>query len=170
MASKARIPAIVKNDPWLEPACQEIMDRQARYTQALDGITSQYGSLGSFADAYNFFGIHHDKQRKGWIYREWAPKAEDLYLFGDFNDWQRYTHRMTKSHEGIWEIFLPDDEYKDRLTHLSKIKVLVHSRQGWMERIPAYGSSVLSRTPAPRILPPRYGTRRGNSTGRATSR
>jgi 1,4-alpha-glucan branching enzyme len=138
MAKAAGIPAIVKNDPWLEPACQEIMDRQTRYLQALDEITRLSGSLVKFADAYSFFGIHHDKQRKGWIYREWAPKADDLYLFGDFNGWQRYTHRLTKSQEGIWEIFLPDSEYIDRLTHLSKIKVLVHSGQGWMERIPAY--------------------------------
>ena len=134
---------LVKDDPWLEGAEQELNDRFQRYRQTLSAIESDYGSLSAFADAYRYFGIHRDKIRKGWIYREWAPAAEDLYLFGDFNEWQRYAHRMTRLPGGVWEIFLDDDTYGDRFTHLSKVKVLVHSEQGWMERIPAYIQRVI---------------------------
>jgi 1,4-alpha-glucan branching enzyme len=96
-----------------------------------------------FADAHNYFGIHYDKELKGWIYREWAPKAQDLYLFGDFNSWQRYSHRMTRNQYGVWEIFLDKATYKDRFTHGSLIKVMVHSDLGFQERIPAYIQRVI---------------------------
>ena len=129
---------IVREDPWLLDAEQEVNDRYRRFKETLAAIESEHGSLSKFADAYNYFGIHYDKVRKGWVYREWAPKAEDLYLFGDFNGWQRYTHRMNRLEGGTWEIFLDEATYKDRFTHLSRIKVLVHSEAGWMERLPAW--------------------------------
>ncbi|MEI6898929.1 MAG: alpha-amylase family glycosyl hydrolase, partial [Bacteroidota bacterium] len=87
---------------------------------------------------YQYYGLNYDKKKKGWYYREWAPKAQDLYLFGDFNDWQRYSHRLTRDKNGVWEIFLDEETYKERLTHQSLIKVMVHSEMGWIERIPAY--------------------------------
>jgi 1,4-alpha-glucan branching enzyme len=129
---------MVREDPWLLDAEQELNDRYARYKNTLAAIESESGSLTRFADAYQYFGIHYDRKRKGWVYREWAPAAEDIYLFGDFNGWQRYTHRMTRLPGGIWEIFLDETIYLDRFTHLSKVKVLVHSAAGWMERIPGW--------------------------------
>jgi 1,4-alpha-glucan branching enzyme len=129
---------LVAQDPWLEPAEQEVVDRYQRYKNKLEEIKEQHGSLLKFADAYNYLGIHYDKKRKGWVYREWAPKAQDLYLFGDFNDWQRYSHRLTRGKEGVWEIFLEEENYKERFVHKSLVKVLVHSELGWIERIPAY--------------------------------
>jgi 1,4-alpha-glucan branching enzyme len=135
---KSRKIGLVANDPWLEQAEADILFRYERYESTLKDIQSGWKSLLKFADAYEYFGIHYDKIRKGWFYREWAPKAQDLYLFGDFNDWQRYSHRMTRDKYGVWEIFLAEEMYKDRFIHQSRIKVMVHSDQGWQERIPAY--------------------------------
>ena len=129
---------LVKKDPWLEPAEAEILRRYERYKSTLNDIQSNWISLLKFADAYQYFGIHYNKKKKGWVYREWAPKAQDLYLFGDFNDWQRYSHRMTRDKFGVWEIFLSEETYKERFTHRSRIKVMVHSDMGWHERIPVY--------------------------------
>lgn len=135
---KARKIGLVAKDPWLEPAEAEIQDRYDRYQRTLDELKGTWGSLLKFADAHNYFGIHYDKARKGWVYREWAPKAQDLYFFGDFNDWQRYSHRMSRNQYGVWEIFLDRETYKDRFTHESRVKVMVHSDLGFQERIPAY--------------------------------
>lgn len=129
---------MVAKDPWLEPAEEEIRSRYDRYQRTMDEIKISFGSLLKFADAHNYFGIHFDKSRNGWVYREWAPKAQDLYFFGDFNNWQRYSHRMTRNQFGVWEIFLDKEMYKDHFTHESKIKVMVHSDLGFQERIPAY--------------------------------
>ncbi len=135
---KPRRIGLVAKDPWLEPAEAEINDRYDRYRKTFTELTETWGSLKKFADAHNYFGIHYDKVRKGWVYREWAPKAQDLYLFGDFNDWQRYSNRLTRNQYGIWEIFLDREAYKDRFTHKSRVKVMVHSDLGFQERIPAY--------------------------------
>ena len=134
---------LVKNDPWFEPVTLEVYERFQRYQSILQGIKSDWKSLSKFADAYLWFGLHHDRKQKGWVYREWAPHAQDLYLFGDFNNWQRYSHRLNRDKNGIWEIFLPDDEYRERFIHQGKIKVMVHSELGWNERLPAYITRVI---------------------------
>ena len=120
LMKKDRHIALVANDPWLLPVEKEIEDRLARFNGTLMEIEKSWGTLGNFADAYNYYGIHYDRKRKGWIYREWAPKARDLYLFGDFNDWQRYTNHMTKNEFGVWELFLMRRYIKkDLLTRVS---------------------------------------------------
>jgi 1,4-alpha-glucan branching enzyme len=144
--NKVKKLALVRNDPWLEPAADEINARYFRYQSTLKEIESSWKSLTEFANAYQFYGFHYDKQLKGWFYREWAPKAQDVYLFGDFNNWQRYSNRLTPNRFGQWEIFLPDEVYKDRFVHKSKVKILVHSDAGWQEKIPAYIHRVVQDT------------------------
>jgi 1,4-alpha-glucan branching enzyme len=135
--------ALVASDPWLEPAEHEIKNRLGRFQERLNQINDQYGSLLKFADAYNYFGIHYDKKAKGWYYREWAPAAFDLFLTGDFNDWNRTSHPLKKLENGVWEIFLDEKTYKNRFVHNSKIKVLVHAANGWKERVPVWINRVV---------------------------
>nr|NQU90182.1 alpha amylase C-terminal domain-containing protein [Bacteroidota bacterium] len=135
--------SLVASDPWLEPVEQEIENRLQRYQDRLNQIKKDYGSLSKFADAYNYFGIHYDKLAGGWFYREWAPAAFELFLFGDFNDWNRTSHPLTKMENGVWEIFLDKEIYKDKFVHNSKIKLLVHAANGWKERIPVWLNRVV---------------------------
>ena len=129
---------LVENDSWLEPVAQEVETRYQRYESKLKYIESQYGSLKSFASAHEFFGFTYDEFRKGWWYREWAPAAHYLSLFGDFNGWDRYANPLEREEDGVWSVFLPDSQYKNRLTHGSLLKVLVQSSIGEQERIPVY--------------------------------
>ena len=130
--------AIIENDPWLESVEDELNARKERYHARLKEIEKLAGSLLKFADAYTYFGINYDNKAKGWYYREWAPRARDLWFFGDFNNWDRHSHRMNKLPNGVWELFLPENQYKDRFKHEGKVKVLVHGENGWYERIPVY--------------------------------
>ena len=66
-----------------------------------------------------------------------------MSLYGDFNGWNRYANPLENVGNGIWEIFLPDSEYKDKLVHGSLLKVLVQSSIGEQERIPVYITRVL---------------------------
>src|SRR5690606_13710261 len=95
-------------------------------------------SLLEFARIHECYGIHFDKDRNGWVYREWAPAAHQLYFFGEFNDWNRSSHPMDRRDNGVWEIFLPLDQYNDRFTHGSKVKVRVRTTKGELDRISAY--------------------------------
>lgn len=140
--SKKRL-AIIENDPWLEPVEQEIEGRLQRYRDRLKQIETNYGSLTKFADGYKYFGIHYDKLAGGWYYREWAPAAFELFLFGDFNDWNRVSHPLAKNENDIWEIFLDEKTYKDKFVHNSKLKVLIHAANGWKERLPAWITRVV---------------------------
>ena len=129
---------IVDNDNWLSPVADEVQKRYDRYCNRLKIIENQFGSLNNFASAHQFFGFHYDRIHRGWWYREYAPAAHYLSLFGDFNGWDKYSHPLENVGNGIWEIFLPDTEYKDKLVHGSLLKVLVQSSIGEQERIPIY--------------------------------
>ena len=134
---------IVDRDSWLNPVADEVQKRFERYQNRLKSIEKQYGSLGTFASAHQFFGLHYDRIRRGWWYREWAPAAHYISIFGDFNGWQRYANPLENTGNGIWEIFLPDDEYKNKLVHGSLLKVIVQSSIGEQERLPIYINRVV---------------------------
>lgn len=134
---------IVEKDNWLNPVADEVQKRYERFCNRLKTIESQFGSLGAFASAHQFYGFHYDRRRRGWWYREWAPGAHYMSVFGDFNGWDRYANPMENNGYGIWEVFFPDAEYKDKLVHGSLLKVLVQSSIGEQERIPIYINRVL---------------------------
>ena len=129
---------LVANDPWLNPVADAVTARHTRFEDRMNAIQGGFGSLKSFASAYQFLGFNYDSRRRGWWYREWAPAAHFLALMGDFNGWDRYSCPLENIGNGIWEIFLPDSEYATRLVHGSKLKVVVQSQIGEHERIPVY--------------------------------
>jgi 1,4-alpha-glucan branching enzyme len=135
---KNKIPGIVKTDPWLTPVIQDVNERMQRFNARLEQIEADYGSLSAFADEYKYLGINYNTKDKGWYYREWAPDAHQLYLSGDFNDWNPRSHPLSRVENGIWEIFLDHKTYKDTFIHGSKVKVWVEGNNGFLPRIPAY--------------------------------
>ncbi len=135
---KYRKLAIVNKDPWLEPVQQDIFDRYMRYKNRLSEIEMNYGSLSKFADGYKYFGVNYNSKLKGWYYREWAPKAHQLFLTGDFNNWNKDSHPLKRNDYGVWELFLDEASYKESFVHGSLFKVIVHSDKGEHYRIPAY--------------------------------
>lgn len=129
---------IIQDDPWLKPYEKEIRERFDRFQNIKTWIESEYGSLKNYASFHHYLGFHYDNIKKGWYYREWAPEAVQLFLLGDFNHWNEESHPLLRKHEGIWEIFLPDDHNGPILRHRQKIKVAVQTRQIKRLRIPAY--------------------------------
>ena len=134
---------LVEKDPWLEPVSQAVTDRFNRYAGRLEHIEKTYGSLRNFASGHQLFGFNYDPVRKGWWYREWAPAARQLFLTGDFNKWSKYENPLINNGHGIWEIFLKDDEYAQKLVHGSLLKTIVQSQIGEHERIPVYMKRVV---------------------------
>jgi len=134
---------IVEQDEWLRPVEGEIEYRHKLYADKLADIVRSSGSLVDYANGYRYFGWQRDDDMRGWWFREWLPAAQDVYLFGDFNSWQRTELRLHKDGRGVWSIFLPDGMYADRLTHGSLYKIHVHGDNGWHDRIPAYATRVV---------------------------
>ena len=134
---------MVAQDEWLKPVEQEIELRHSLYRQKLSDMESSCGSITDYANGYRYFGWQYDEYMSGWWFREWLPEAYDVYIFGDFNGWQRTQLRLSKDAQGVWSIFLPDAMYGYRLTHGSLYKLHVHGANGWLDRIPAYATRVV---------------------------
>ncbi len=128
----------VERDPWLEPCREPLMARYRYYRALLSEIEENSGSIVDYANGYLYFGFQYDPLLRGRWFREWLPEAEDVYLFGDFNGWRRTELPLRKGADGVWSIFLPDETFGDRLVHGSRVKMLVHGANGWLERIPSY--------------------------------
>ena len=131
-------PVLVQNDPWLEPYTYEIADRIQRFENRKAEIEKDFGSLADFAGGYKYFGLNYEQKSKGWYYREWAPNADAISLIGDFNNWDRDTHKLTKNEFGIWEIFLSDKDIKSGFKDGSLFKIYVESNGQGQDRLPAY--------------------------------
>ena len=99
---------ILELNPQLAPFAGDIDLRMGLYRGAKDRLLAPGQTLSDFANAYNYFGIHHVDG--GWVYREWAPAAYQLYLTGDFNNWSKSSHPLKPVGNGNWEIFLPGDD------------------------------------------------------------
>ena len=130
---------IIKHDLWLEPF-EEAINGRYRYVLGKKSELTNGGkqSLSDFATGYLYFGLH--KTGKGWVFREWAPNATQIYLIGTFSNWKEdQAYAMTRLENGNWEIELPADV----LHHGDLYKLIVHWNGGCGERIPAWASRVV---------------------------
>ena len=64
---------IVELNPQLINFKHDIDLRMSLYEQTKARLLSKGETLNDFANAYDYFGIHHFEN--GWVYREWAPNA-----------------------------------------------------------------------------------------------
>lgn len=135
----ARTLAIIKNDPWLKPYAEAINGRHKDAIDKEKELTATDGSLKAFANAHNYFGLHHTSDG-GWVFREWAPNATAITLIGDFSNWKEYAKYSLKPKEnGIWEIKLKANDIHEGDFY----KMLVSWEGGCGERIPAYANRVV---------------------------
>lgn len=131
---------LVKNDGYLEPYEEAIRGRHEHYLWKLNQLT-QSGkiALTDFANGYAYYGLHPTPN--GWVFREWAPNAERIFLVGDFNEWTETESYQVKriSETGDWELMLPHAALK----HGDLYKMHVYWNGGMGERIPAWCQRVV---------------------------
>ncbi len=125
-------------DPWLEPYVSII---ESRYRKCIFREAELAGerALRDFADGYHYYGLH--RKEGVWVFREWAPNAEEIYLTGTFSRWKELPeYRLRRiNDEGDWEIVLPGD----LLSHRTLYKLSVRWKGGSGERIPSYATRVV---------------------------
>ena len=126
---------LIEEDSWLEPYEGDLHRREELYNNTLAQINEQFSSLMEISRGYKYFGFN--EHEAVICYREWAPEANNLFLIGDFNEWDRYSHALTKYNNGVWEITLSEAD-SARLRENSRVKVHVSSDRDDIDRIPAY--------------------------------
>ena len=124
---------ILSIDPWLKPYYKDIALRMDLCTRARQKLLGDKADLASFANGYIYYGFH--RTETGWVFREWLPGADEVYLIGDFNDWNRTSHPLKRVENGDWEIEL---EGEDALQHGQRVKLQVTHAGETFDRIPAY--------------------------------
>ena len=129
---------ILELNPQLQAFSSDIDLRMSLYHDTKKRLLPNGGTLNEFANAHEYFGIHHVEG--GWVYRDWAPEAYQLYLEGEFNNWNQTSHPLTKLENGVWEIKL---EGEDALWEGCKVKTVVDANLTRTEHIPLYARRVV---------------------------
>lgn len=124
---------IWEQDPFLKPYRHVLLRRQQLLETRLQEITGAHGSLLKAVNNHLYYGLH--KTSGGWVCREWAPYATDLYLIGECNGWEVHPdYAFEPVGQGNWELHLPEDT----LSHGHLYKWFVEWPGGSGERLPAY--------------------------------
>ena len=123
---------IYDTDPYLVPYKKAIDTRHRRIREARDRM-APHGRLCDVLNNHLYYGLH--REGREWVFREWAPNANRIYLIGEFNNWKRIaSYELKPVGTGNWEIRLPEMF----LRHGELYKLFIEWPGGGGERLPAY--------------------------------
>ena len=129
---------ITEIDPWLAPHAGDIELRMNRFKEKRWQLVGGADTLSDFANGHLFFGFHRTKN--GWVFREWLPGADEVRLFGEFNNWDKDSHPLDRGENGVWEIALNG---ADSLKNGQKVKLWIRRGEDWFARVPAYSTRMV---------------------------
>ena len=127
------------DDPYLRPYEAAVRGRAERARRRAEELAGRGRSLADWASAHEYYGLH--RVRGGWVFREWAPNAEEIHLVGDFSDW-RLDDRFRLARLPGRDVF--EGRFPARaLAHGQFHRLQVRWNGGSGERIPAYARRVV---------------------------
>lgn len=129
---------IMEIDPYLAPFEKDINLRTELFRSKRSELLGNLKKIKNFANGHKYFGFH--RTRNGWVYREWAPAADEMYLTGDFNNWELESCPMTKLENGVFEVHLKG---KNSLKVGQKVQAIVINSGRILRRIPLYATRVV---------------------------
>ena len=129
---------IYQTDPWLEPYREAIDARHRRIQETFRHIAGE-GKLKDAVNNHMYFGLHRCEDGS-WVFREFAPNANKIYLIGEFNNWKRTdAYALRPLGAGNWELTLPEMF----LHHGQLYKLFIEWPGGGGERLPSYATRVV---------------------------
>jgi len=130
---------LLERDPYLQPYEKDLRRRFTRIAKTEKILTGNTIRLADFASGHEYFGLHF--YRNEWVFREWAPNADAIYLIGDMTNWQEKKRFALEriNREGVWEIRMPSDA----MGHGDLYRLRIHWSGGQGDRIPAYSRRVV---------------------------
>lgn len=129
-------------DGYLELHKNEIIRRYGCFKHLLSLIEAE-GGLEVFCKSYQKYGIHINANNSVECL-EWAPGAEGVYLKGDFNNWNEFSHPYERLPYGKWKLNIPPAaDGSCQIKHLSKLKLVVRTKSGQLvERLSPWATFV----------------------------
>jgi 1,4-alpha-glucan branching enzyme len=126
------------DDAYLKSYIPSILERQEYVAKVKRRLTGGKMSLADFASGHEFFGLH--RHGKGWIFREWAPAASSISIFGAFCNWKPSNGIfLERGNNGVWQVIIPEGV----LHHGDLYRLYVNWPGGEGNRIPAYARRVV---------------------------
>ena len=134
---RENLPETLGGDPYLAPYLTCLAERRKRADALERRLTQGRMKLADFAVAHEYYGLH--RKGKTWIFREYAPHAEKIFLVGDFSSWREEERfALERAKNGAWELELPADALAPGMHYLMHVRW----NGGSGERIPAYARNV----------------------------
>ena len=116
--SVPKILELLERDPYLRNHEREIRRRYGNFEDFLNRFVTSFnfpdldhrlisfisslirmkkveGGIEAMAKGYDYFGCREDSDGS-FVMREWAPAAQEMWLMGDFNDWNQFSHPFKK--------------------------------------------------------------------------
>ncbi|XP_046681961.1 1,4-alpha-glucan-branching enzyme [Homalodisca vitripennis] len=139
-----KLHVMLERDGYLKPYETEYRRRYACFLDYVDKVSEGEGGLENFTQGYKWFGIHINSDNSVTA-REWAPGATELFLFGDFNQWNKFAHPYKKLEYGKWELHIPPNEDGSCvMKHLSEVKLVIRTQSGdLVERLSPWATYVV---------------------------
>jgi len=137
-----KIDRLLEIDPLLKNHERVINKRYASLMKFIDGMNQFEGGLEGFSRGYEKFGLILSEE--GITCREWVPAADRVYLYGDFNQWNRKSHPLERNQFGVWELMLPRlSNGSLPILHGSKTKLIIIKNDEELERISPWSKYVV---------------------------
>jgi len=129
------------NDPGLLAFADIISSRRAQSLALEDEIKkSNSGSLISFANYHNFFGLHFKPENSEWVFREWAPNAHEIFIVCDKTSWLKNSDfKLERKENNIFEKRFPKEIFFHE--DLFRLKIVWQTGEG--DRIPTAATRVV---------------------------
>lgn len=125
---------IYDKDPYLKPYKDAIDARHKAILAVEERFAGKNGRLSDVMNNHIYYGLHREADG-GWVFREWAPHANRIFLICEGNNWKRTSaYELQPVSGGTWELHLP----AMFLSHGELYKLFIEWPGGGGERLPAY--------------------------------
>jgi len=138
-ARLSNAPVSLERDSYLFPYRREMAER-TEYARELRMRIAAGKTLYERSDWHLVYGLH--RQRGGWRFRAWLPKATAVWLVGDFSGWQkRREYSLSPVGNGDWGGKFPAEVFR----HGQNYQLFVQwpGGEGW--RLPDCAERVVSQ-------------------------
>ncbi|MBO4481511.1 MAG: alpha amylase C-terminal domain-containing protein [Bacteroidales bacterium] len=131
-------PELTLLDPYLKPFAQKLEGRRRRAILRTLDFTDGKRPLKDCFNNHLYYGLH--KTANGWVFREKAPNAVQVYIYGEFSYWEvQQQYALKPIGNGDWEIELP----ASFLHHCDLYKLWMVWQNGADERLPSHATRVV---------------------------
>jgi len=120
---------LLERDGYLKPYERELRRRYGNFEDMIHRMNQVEGGIEKMATGHHYFGAHC-LQDNSFLMRQWCPGAQEMWLMGDFNNWQKFTDPFRRLEFGKWEIKLGPNHGKCPIEHMSRLKVVIKTQNG----------------------------------------